>query len=67
MRPGDAPLHLLPVLSAVPVPAGHGSGCSSSQHLEAQTPKDGARIRETNRLWMHLALGYPYRHLLALV
>ncbi len=30
--------------------------------------KIGARIRETSRrIWVHLASGYPYRHLLALV
>ncbi len=36
--------------------------------LRLKLLKIGARIRETSRrVWVHLATGYPYRHLLALV
>ena len=36
--------------------------------LRLKLLKIGARIRETNRrIWVHLASGYPYRNLLALV
>ncbi len=36
--------------------------------LRVKLLKIGARIRETNRrIWVHLASGYPYRTLFALI